>query len=312
MDFSAAGSQKLLILKGRLNQSINSDKYPYLKINNKICKSNNTKMAEGRRYLFSSEQVNSGHPDKLCDYVSDSILDAALELDPNARVAVETCAKNNGISIIGEISCQGDLNFEKIIRKAAREIGYDSVEKGLNYANCQVIINIDYQSAEIMKAVGEVKEENIGAGDQGIMFGYATDEDESYLPMSYVMATRLLQKYDECRRNGTLTWARPDAKSQVTLEYEETEKGLKVLSVHTIVMSVQHGPEVTQEQLKKDLQEHVISKVLPEHLKGDHIIYFLNPSGSFIMGGPTGDAGLTGRKIIADTYGGWGAHGGIF
>ena len=263
-----------------------------------------------KKYLFTSEQVNCGHPDKLCDYVSDSILDAALTIDPTARVAVETVAKNNSITLLGEITCIEELNFERIVRNACKEIGYDSIEKGFDYHNCQVIINIDKQASEIQVAVGEKYEENIGAGDQGIMFGYATDEHESLMPSSFVYATNLLKKYDELRRNGGLSWARPDAKSQVTLNYEETPKGLKVIGVHTILMSVQHSPAVTQEQLQKDLKEHVISHVFPKEFLTDSVKYFLNPSGSFTQGGPLCDAGLTGRKIIADTYGGWGSHGG--
>lgn len=263
-----------------------------------------------RTYLFTSEQVNCGHPDKLCDYVSDSILDACLELDPRARVAIETSAKNNSIMVFGEITCAGELNAERVVRNACKDIGYDSIEIGFNYRNAQVIINIDQQVSEIKEAVDSVDEQNIGAGDQGIMFGYATDEHESLMPASFVYATNLLKRFDELRRNGELAWARPDAKSQVTLEYEESQNGLKVKSVHTILMSVQHSPDVDQERLRQDLKDKVISHVFPANLLNDSIKYCLNPSGSFIMGGPIADAGLTGRKIIADTYGGWGSHGG--
>lgn len=266
--------------------------------------------APTRTYLFTSEQVNCGHPDKVCDYLSDSILDAALEEDQFSRVAVESAAKNNCVMIFGEIHTSADLNYEKIVRNACKEIGYDSVEKGLDYKTMQVIINVDTQSAEIHKAVGSIKDEDIGAGDQGIMFGYATDEHPSYMPTSYVYATQLLKVYDDLRRDGGLPWARPDAKSQVTLEYQESPQGLKVLGVHTILMSVQHNPDVTNEQIAADLKEKVVKAVIPAEFLNDNIRYFLNPSGSFVVGGPIADAGLTGRKIIADTYGGWGSHGG--
>jgi len=263
-----------------------------------------------RTYLFTSEQVNCGHPDKLCDFLSDSILDAAIEKDKFSRVAIECGAKNNCVMIFGEVHTCAELNYERIVREAAKSIGYDDVKKGLDYKTMQVIINVDTQSAEIHKAVGHVSSEEIGAGDQGIMFGYATDEHPSFMPTSFVYATQLLKVYDNLRRNGGLSWARPDAKSQVTLEYEESPKGLKVLGVHTILMSVQHNPDVTNEQIIADLKEYVIKEVIPPAMLNDKVKYFLNPSGSFVEGGPMADAGLTGRKIIADTYGGWGSHGG--
>lgn len=265
---------------------------------------------DARRYLFTSEQVNCGHPDKLCDYISDSVLDAALEVDKDARVAIESAAKNNCVSIMGEITCAGELNFERIIREAVKFIGYDDIAKGLNHANMQVSINVDYQSQEIHEAVGVKGVEDIGAGDQGIMFGYATDEHPSFMPTSYVFATDLLKKYDELRRDGTFPWARPDAKSQVTLHYEQSPQGQKVLSVHTVLMSLQHSTDITTEEIAKQIKEKVVAAVIPKELLDDKVKYFINPSGSFIVGGPTGDAGLTGRKIIADTYGGWGSHGG--
>jgi len=263
-----------------------------------------------KRYLYTSEQVSGGHPDKLCDYVSDSVLDACLEIDPNARVACETAVKNNNIMVFGEISMQGEISIESVVRKAAKEIGYDDYSKGFDYKNCQVIVNIDRQSPEITTAVGEIGKEDIGAGDQGIMFGYATDEHESFMPISYVFATDLLKKLRECMDDGTLPWVRPDAKSQVTVEYEESDMGLKPIKVHTVLLSTQHSPNVTQEEIQRSIQEHIIAKVIPSALLHADTKYFINPSGSFIVGGPNGDAGLTGRKIIADTYGGWGSHGG--
>jgi len=237
---------------------------------------------QARRYLFTSEQVNCGHPDKLCDFVSDSMLDAALELDPRARVAIETSAKNNSIMCFGEITCNGELNSERIIRNAIKHIGYDNIEKGMDYKNAMVIVNVDKQVAEIRDAVGKKDEEDIGAGDQGIMFGYATDENETLMPSSYVYATRLLKKYEELRRSGELAWARPDAKSQVTLDYEESPKGLRVVGLHTVLMSVQHSPDITQAQLQQELKDKVISAVFPADMLTDQVKYFLNPSGSFV------------------------------
>ena len=265
-----------------------------------------------RRYLFSSENVSGGHPDKLCDYVSDSVLDAVMTLDPLGRVACETSVKNNTMFVFGEITCAKELNIESIARNAAKEIGYDSIDKGFDYKNCQIIICIDKQSNEIKQAVDSNDLENLGAGDQGIMFGYATNEHESLMPVTYVLATTLLKVLEEKRNDGTLPWSRPDAKAQVTVEYEQTDDGLKAIRVDTILMSVQHSPDVTQEQIKQDLQDHVISKVVPGYMMNEKTKLHLNPSGSFIVGGPTGDSGLTGRKIICDTYGGWGGHGGIF
>ena len=267
-------------------------------------------MTEPRKFLFSSEQVSAGHPDKLCDFISDSILDAALTISKDSRVAIETAAKMNSVMVFGEITCPGELNFEKIVRNAAKEVGYDDIAKGFDYKNCMVIVNVDKQSQEIQDAVGKLEEEDIGAGDQGIMFGYATDEDPSFMPVSYVYANNLLKKLKECMENGTLPWLRPDAKSQVTVEYEETDKGMKPLRVHTILISTQHDPHLDNQTIGSAIKEHVIQKVIPADMLTEDTRYCLNPSGSFVVGGPTSDAGLTGRKIIADTYGGWGSHGG--
>ena len=215
-------------------------------------------MSAPRRFLFTSEQVSAGHPDKLCDFISDSVLDAALSQSKDSRVAIETAAKNNSVMVFGEINCPGDLNFEKLVRNAAKEVGYDNLDKGFDYKNCMVIVNIDKQSEEIAQAVGKLDEDDIGAGDQGIMFGYATNEDPSFMPVSYVYATKILKKLRECMDSGTLPWVRPDAKSQVTVEYEDTEKGMKPLRVHTVLVSTQHDPHLDVQTIAAAVKEHVI------------------------------------------------------
>ncbi len=263
------------------------------------------------KYLFTSESVSGGHPDKLCDYVSDSILDACLEVDPNAKVACETASKGNMIMILGEITCAGEVNFEQVVRRAAKEIGYDSWDVGLDYRNCQVIVSIDAQSPEIGNSVHKDKDlDSIGAGDQGFMMGYATNETEELMPLSFVLATRLLEKVDEFRKNKTFAWARPDAKSQVTVEYEELDGHLVPLRVHTVLMSIQHSPDITSEQIREEVRTKLIKEVIPEKYLTEETKFVINPSNSFIIGGPRADAGVTGRKIIVDTYGGWGGHGG--
>lgn len=263
------------------------------------------------KYLFTSESVSGGHPDKLCDYVSDSILDACLEIDPNAKVACETASKGNMIMILGEITCAGEVNYEQVVRRAAKELGYDNWDIGLDYRNCQVIVSIDSQSPEIGNSVHKDKDpDSIGAGDQGFMMGYATNETEELMPLSYVLATRLLQKLDDFRKNKTFAWARPDAKSQVTVEYEEIDGHLVPLRVHTVLMSIQHSPDITSEQIREEVRAKLIKEVIPEKYLTEETKFVINPSNSFIIGGPRADAGVTGRKIIVDTYGGWGGHGG--
>jgi S-adenosylmethionine synthetase len=263
-------------------------------------------------FLFTSEQISDGHPDKLCDYVSDSILDACLAQDPNARVAVETLAKSNTIVVAGELTFSGEIDVDQIVRNAVKEIGYEDASTGMDYKTCNVINYISKQSSEIANAVHEKKSpEEFGAGDQGLMIGYATDETEEAMPMSYVLSTRIIQELHKARVNGDIPWLMPDMKSQVTLEYQiQKDKSLKPVHAHTVLVSVQHKKDVTLETIKETVQKKIFDKVIPSDLVNEKTRYFINPSGSFIYGGPFSDAGLTGRKIIADTYGGWGGHGG--
>jgi len=261
-------------------------------------------------FLFTSESVNEGHPDKICDQVSDAVLDACIKEDPLSRVACETCTKTGMVMIFGEITTRATVNYEQVIREAIKKIGYDDVAKGLDYRTCNVIVAIEEQSPDIAQSVDATKIEDTGAGDQGIMFGYATDETPSLMPLTHNLATSLGAKLTEVRKNGKCPWVRPDGKTQVTCEYK-LEGGKPVpIRVHTIVISTQHDETVTNEQIKKDLHEHVIAPVVPAEYLTNETIYHLNPSGRFVIGGPHGDAGLTGRKIIIDSYGGWGAHGG--
>jgi S-adenosylmethionine synthetase len=264
-----------------------------------------------REFIFTSESVNEGHPDKLADAVSDAILDACLAQDPKAKVACETAAKTNLIMVFGEITTTAHVDYEAAVREAAKNIGYDDEAKGLNYKTMKVLVQIEEQSPDIAQGVHEGKaEEDLGAGDQGIMFGYATDETPELMPLSHILATHLGARLTEVRKKGILPWVRPDGKTQVTIAYKRVNGAMVPQRVHTVLISTQHSPDVTNEQIKKDLQEHVIKHVIPEKYLDDKTIYFINPSGRFVRGGPHGDAGLTGRKIIIDTYGGWGAHGG--
>lgn len=264
-----------------------------------------------RRFLFTSESVSGGHPDKLCDYISDSVLDACLEVDPDSKVACETATKGNMIMILGEISCKEQINYEQVIRKAAKEIGYDDWEVGLDYKNCQIIVSIDVQSKQIGDSVHQNKNiDEIGAGDQGFMMGYATDETEDLMPLSYTLSTNVLKKFDEFRKDKTFPWARPDAKSQVTIEYEEENGHLTPIRVHTVLMSLQHSPDITTEEIRSEVMSKLIPHVIPEKYLTPETKFVINPSNMFTIGGPRADAGVTGRKIIVDTYGGWGGHGG--
>ncbi|VWU50564.1 S-adenosylmethionine synthetase, putative [Hepatocystis sp. ex Piliocolobus tephrosceles] len=274
---------------------------------------NSLKIKRGN-FLFTSESVNEGHPDKICDQISDAILDACLSVDPESKVACEVCAKNNYIFILGEITTKAKVDYIQVARDVLKYIGYDNEAKGLDYKTAKIEIHIDEQSPDIAQCVHENKPlESIGAGDQGIMFGYATDETESFMPLTHYYATLLGKRLTEVRKLGILPYLGPDGKTQITIEYKN--KGsyggyMEPLRVHTVLISTQHLENVKHEQLQADLMEHVVKYVIPSKFLDKDTCYYLNPSGKFVIGGPLADAGLTGRKIICDTYGGWGAHGG--
>lgn len=267
------------------------------------------------KFLFTSESVTEGHPDKICDQISDAVLDAIIEKDPNARVACETAVTTGMVLIMGEISTACYVDIPKIARDVVKEIGYTRAKYGFDGYTCAVLTSIDEQSPDIALGVdkslevksGENEAELItGAGDQGMMFGFACDETPELMPMPISLAHKLAMRLSQVRRDGTLPYALPDGKTQVTVEYEDD----KPLRIDTVVISTQHSEDVTLETLRKDVMEHVIKPILPTHLLDEKTRYFINPTGRFVVGGPQGDSGLTGRKIIVDTYGGWGRHGG--
>jgi len=257
--------------------------------------------------LFTSESVSCGHPDKLCDQISDAILDACLAQDKNSRVACEVYATTNLIIIGGEITTNAKINYEEIAREVIKDIGYDDVEKGLDYKTCEIKVLVKSQSPDIAQGVNRSDDNSVlGAGDQGIMFGYATNETEAYMPLAIFLAHRLVELATELRKQGKFKWARPDMKSQVTINYTDINNP----KIHTILMSVQHDPDYKEDEFKKFIKEEIMNKVVEKYGFNFDYICLINPTGRFVIGGPEGDVGLTGRKIIVDTYGGSAKHGG--
>ncbi len=270
------------------------------------------------KHLFTSESVTEGHPDKVCDAVSDAILDACMEQDPMSRVACETAACTGFVLVTGEITTKANLDIPAIVRKTVNEIGYDDAKTGFDGNTCAVMVALDKQSPDIAMGVDKALEAReakmsdeqlaaIGAGDQGMMFGYATNETEEYMPYPISLAHKLALQLTKVRKDGTLSYLRPDGKSQVSVEYDENNKPIRL---EAVVLSTQHDEDVTQEQIHEDIKKYVFDPVLPKELIDENTKYFINPTGRFVIGGPHGDAGLTGRKIIVDTYGGYARHGG--
>ena len=270
------------------------------------------------RHLFTSESVTEGHPDKMCDQISDAILDALMEQDPMSRVACETCTTTGVVMVMGEISTNAYVDMQKIVRNTIRDIGYTSADYGFDAETCGVVTVIDEQSADIALGVDKALEakaaapaeediDAIGAGDQGMMFGYASDETEEYMPYPIAMAHKLALQLTKVRKDGTLTYLRPDGKTQVTVEYDDAGVPRRL---DAVVLSTQHDPDVTQEQIFADIKKHVFDAIIPAEMVDEKTKFFVNPTGRFVIGGPHGDSGLTGRKIIVDTYGGMARHGG--
>ena len=268
------------------------------------------------KLLFTSESVTEGHPDKICDQVSDAILDAIMEQDPMGRVACETLTNTGFIMVMGEITTKANIDIQKIVRDTVCEIGYNDSKIGFDGNTCAVMVALDKQSEDIAMGVdkaleareGELTDDlDTGAGDQGMMFGFATNETEEYMPYPIALAHKLSRRLTEVRKDGTLSYLRPDGKTQVTVEYDENRKPVHL---DAVVLSTQHAPEVTQEQIHEDIKKYVFDPILPKELVDDKTNFYINPTGRFVIGGPNGDSGLTGRKIIVDTYGGFARHGG--
>ena len=270
------------------------------------------------KILFTSESVTEGHPDKVCDSISDAILDAMMAQDPMSRVACETATTTGLVLVMGEITTKANVDIQKIVRDTIREIGYDNADYGFDADTCAVITSLDKQSTDIAMGVDKALEQkeddmnedeldSIGAGDQGLQFGYASNETEEYMPYAINMAHKLAQQLTKVRKDGTLKYLRPDGKTQVTVEYDEAGKPKRI---DAVVCSTQHDPDVTQEQIHEDIKKYVFDAIIPADMVDADTKYFINPTGRFVIGGPHGDSGLTGRKIIVDTYGGTGRHGG--